>query len=724
MRFDSREDFGAAEPADRSEIDLPAMGRALARRKAWVLGPAALCLLVSTIGVSVVRPRYAAEAKILIENQESYFTRPDRGDRQPDALPDDEAVQSQVQLVTSRDIARDAIKALNLQGRPEFDPLARGLGTVTRLLVLLGLERDPLRVPPEDRLLSTYYDDLTVFPVVKSRVLSVQFTAQDPDLAARAANTISDLYIALQSGAKRDNAHAAATSLAALIADLKVRAAAAQTAAQEYRAANGLLVGTNNTTITAQQLTDISTQLAQARTAEADAQAKAGLLKDMIKANRIGEVPDVANNDLIRRIGDQRITLQAQLAQLGRTLLPGHPRMQELSAQLDDLNRQMRAAADRTVRTLENEAQIAAGRVDNLQAALDAQKRTATTAGADEVTLGNLELQARLLKEQLEFNTQRYQDAVARESAVSTPADARVISRAIAPAIPAFPKKGPTVAIFTLAGLLLSIGVVISRELLSGRPADRAVPPRAMPVQLAGDPVRAGEDHEVAGPSSIAEPPSAFPRPNGAAHDLSWAADAVETRRKGAGAVCTLVTGAGIELAVAPVALRFGRILARQNRVILLDCGAEPAGLDAALALSQEESSDAQDIKGLRDLLAGESSFTEVIHRDEASRLHIVPLGSSLVDAENEGNLAVVVRALAETYDHVVIATPVPTRSSMARQAAAHADLAILLVDDLSGEDAGACRAALEMAGVGEIVDLDVTDANVGADAGQARSAA
>lgn len=723
MRIDNQEDFGTAASADRSELDLPAMGRALARRKTWILGPAALCLLLSTIGVNVVQPRYAAEAKILIENQESYFTRPDRGDRQPDVLPDDEAVQSQVQLVTSRDIARDAIKVLDLQGKPEFDPLARGLGQVTRLLVLLGLERDPLRVPPEDRLLGSYYDDLTVFPVVKSRVLSVQFTAADPDMAARAANTISDLYIGLQSSAKRDSAHAAATSLAALIADLKVKAEVAQTGAQEYRAANGLLLGTNNTTIAAQQLTDISTQLAQARTSEADAQAKAGLLRDMIKANRIGEVPDVANNDLIRRIGDQRITLQAQVALLARTLLPGHPRMQELTAQLADLNLQMRAAAERTVRTLENEAHIAASRVDNLQAALDSQKLTATAAGADEVTLNNLELQARLLKEQLEFNTQKYQDALARESAVSTPADARVISRAIAPAVPAFPKKGPTIAIFTLAGLLLSVGIVISRELLSGRATGRSLRPGTLPVQLAAEPSRSGLD--IGAPPSFAAGPAGaavFVPSIAAARDLSSTADAVQTRRKENGAVCTLITAAGIELAVAPVALRFGRILAANGRVILLDCGAEPAGLDAALSLSQDESSGGQEIKGLRDLLAGEASFTDVIHRDEGSRLHIVPLGSSLVDAENEGNLAVVVRALAETYDHVVIATPVPTRSSMARQAAAHADLAILLVDDLSRDEAEASRAVLQGAGITEIVDLDVTDG--AAETDQARTAA
>ena len=217
----------------RRELDASHLGRVLARRKLWILGPALLGLIASVVGVNLVRPRYTAEAKILLENQESFFTRPDRTDASAQVpLPDDEAVQSQVQLITSRDIARDAVRRLGLPGNPEFDPMAGGFGSVQRLLVLLGLARDPLSNSVEDRLLTAYYERLNVYPVAKSRVLSVQFT--------------------------------------------------------------------NNTTITSQQLSDLTSQLAQARNAEAESQAKAKLLRDMIRQNRIADVPDVANSDLIR----------------------------------------------------------------------------------------------------------------------------------------------------------------------------------------------------------------------------------------------------------------------------------------------------------------------------------------------------------------------------------------------------------------------------------------
>lgn len=687
-------------PQARNDVDVFALGRAIKRRKLWVAAPVLACFLASTVAVTVIKPRYTAEAKILLENQESFFTQPDRADRAIDALPDEEAVQSQVQLVSSRDLARKAIKVLDLQGNPEFDPLADGLDRVSRLLVLLGLERDPLRAAPEDRILSSFAEKLTVYPVVKSRVLTLQFTSLDPDLAAKAANTVSMLYIGLQSEAKRDSAHAAATSLATLIAKVRDRVAAADSNVQAYRAETGLLLGANNTTITAQQLADVNGQLAQARTTQADSEAKAKLLRDMIKVNRIAEVPDVANNDMIRRVFDQRMLVKTQIAQQSQTLLPGHPRMQELNAQLADIDRQMRAAADQVVRTLENDAKISAGRVENLTAALDVQKKTASAAGADEVTLNTLELQAKLLKDQLEFNTQKYQEAVARENAVTTPADARVISRAVAPSVPSFPRKGPMIAILTLAGLVLSIGLVVARELLSGRAFVRESEPEGMPVQLAERSFH-GEERFEAVPRAMAPGLASGPASE-VAPDLLPVLTSVERRATGRGGVRTMVTGADGDAAVGAAALRIARALAREHRVILVDCGAGAGDVEAVLAFGPETSGTVDPRPGLLDLLSGTTSFAEVIHRDPLTRLHLVPMGTARADVTVDA-FATVVDALAETYDHVIFVAPQPAEDVL--PVADRVDLAILIETQNAAPDhTEARRAALQAAGATDVV--------------------
>ena len=696
MRSETFDEMMPREPGIRRELDLAHVGRMLARRRFWVIAPVLICFLGAAVAVNIIKPRYTAEAKILIENQENFFTRPDRTERDAPPLPDDEAIQSQVQLVTSRDIARETLKALDLQGDPEFDPIAGGLAPLNRLLVLLGLQPDPLRATPEDRMLSAYYDRLNVYPVVKSRVLSVQFTSVDPDLAAKAANTIADRYIALQSDAKRDAARSAATSLASLIADLKVRVAEAETKAQEYRAQNGLLVGTNNTPIASQQLADLTTQLAQAHTAQADAQAKAKVLREMIKANRIADVPDVANSDLIRRISDQRVLLKAQIAQQSMTLLPGHPKMKEMNAQLADLDSQLRIAGEKTVRQLENDAHIAAGRVENLKAALDASKLTASTAGSDEVNLRSLEQQAQLLKEQLDFNTQKYQEAVARENAVSTPADARVISQAVAPELPSFPKKLPTIAIITFAGLILSVGILIARELLSGRAFVEEAPGR-LPRSVAGRPI--GDMAEL-GATLDEEQEHLAAQEGGSDDDFVALVHAVRRHPKARGAVRLLLTGADDMVPIAPAALRLARMLAQTSRVILVDCGTRPEAIAPIL-----NSADGNPVRGLGDLLDGQTTFAEVIHRDPHSRAHLVPAGAMSED-DDRTSFGVLVDALGETYDQVILAVPVLGHGEV-MLGIEGADMAVLLLTARqTTAETDACRGALYAAGAPVVYTL------------------
>lgn len=424
MRSGYREDV---ETAGTSEIDLSRIFRVLGRKRWFVIIPTVAAMLAAGAYVNVIKPRYSAESRVLLENQENFLTRVDKGEKIDATAPDAEAVQSRIQLLTSRDLARRVVKTLALQGNEEFDPLAKGVGAFTRALILIGLARDPTLLSPEDRILETFADRLAVLSPTKTRVLSIEFTSRDPDLAAKGANAVADAYIDMQAEAKRANAHSAAQSLGALVDELRISAAQADAKAEEFRLKSGLLVGNNNTTISSQQLGDLNNQLSISRTAQADAQAKARLLREMLRQNRIADIPDVANNEHIRRLSEQRVTLRAQLALELRTLMPGHPRIKELQAQLGELDQAGRAAAERAVRALENDARIAGARVENLAHALEEQKKVAGVAGADEVHLRELERSAKLLKEHFEIESAKYQEALARERIRATPADARMI---------------------------------------------------------------------------------------------------------------------------------------------------------------------------------------------------------------------------------------------------------------------------------------------------------
>jgi uncharacterized protein involved in exopolysaccharide biosynthesis len=637
--------------ADGGELDLRGVMRALQARRRLIAVVTLCAFAASLLFVMVVKPRYTGVAQVLVENQESYFSRPEKAsaDQSP-ALPDAEAITSQVQLVMSRDLGRRAIEAMNLKGNPEFDPQAGGPGLLSRLLTLTGLRRGNDAEAREDKILQAYFDRLYVFAVTKSRVLQVEFTSWDPDLAAKGANQVARLYIDVQSDAKRANARMAAASLATLITDLRSKVAAAETRAEEFRAANGLLVGSNSLNMSGQQLADLNSQLTAARGQQAETLAKSQLIRDMLRAGRISEIPDVANNELVRRLAEQRITLRSQIAMESRTLLPGHPRIKDLHAQLAELESQIRGAGEKVARSLENEAKIAGARVVNLQSALDQTKKSVSGASSEEARARELDREARVLREQLEASTAKYQDALARQAAESTPGDARIISRANAPQQPSFPKRLPIVLFATLSALVLSVGFVLAAELLSGRAyvrplagsAPRTEPvfaarpdvmpaaqePRASKVPVAAEPpradaarrqrivaaeaARAGAIETEAVKASSTES-AAQGGPERVADAISGLAGRIAGRLSAGQASRILVTSGDSTLDGCRVALALGRALVADRRTILVDFCADPRADFSP--------------RGLADLIAGTVTFEDAIHRDRGSRLHLLPAG-------------------------------------------------------------------------------------------------
>ncbi|MCJ2083343.1 GumC family protein [Methylobacterium sp. J-090] len=653
-------------------LGLSQLSRLLRRSWRWIAVPTVVAGLGAVAFVQVVPPRYTGEAKILLESREAAFTRSSQ-ERGEQAVPiDEQAVASQVQVVMSRDLAREAIRRLKLVGNAEFDPDVAGIGPVQRLLMMIGLAKNPLERAPEDRVLEAYFDRLLVYPAGKSRILTVEFRAKDPELAAQAANTIAELYIASLEAAKTDTARYASTWLGGNIEALRTRVAEAEAKVEAYRARNGLIGGgTASQPLSAQQLGELSTQLSQARTVKADLAGRAKLIKEMIKDGRAFEIPDVANNEIIRRTVEQRITLRGQLALESRTLLPAHPRIKELTAQISDLDSQIKATAERVVRTMENDARIAEARVESLGAAVDSQRDVVSKGNSSEVQLRALEREAKAQREQLESYLSRYREASARDAESATPADARIVSRAVVPEVPSFPKKSPIITLAVVMALLFSTGGVIARHLLvdpddgrrrredeeAGAEAEAVQPsasarfafPEASPA-LARYGVTATTRFEpmaAAAAASIA-PVRAPARPGAPVPDR-FALDGLVVRlgedvRAGTGRRILLAETedqADIDGLSGTLSGALAEILAPGARTVILDLNGPACG--------------AEDV-GLTDLVAGEAPFLDVIQRVPGSRLDMVPRGFLDIDvlSEEPEALEITLDALAQAYDWVL----------------------------------------------------------------------
>src|ERR1700761_5141201 len=197
--------------SESGDIDLRALGDAIKRNRRWIIVPTVAALVLSVMAVNLITARYKSEARILIDGRENVFLRPNSERNEELTALDAEAVTSQVQLLLSRDLAREIIKKNKLAERPEFDPLLQGISPLKSLVALLGIGRDPFSMTPGERVLDAYFDRFTAYAVDKSRVIVIEFQSRDPDLAAKVANSIAENYLVLQQNARQPQAKSATT---------------------------------------------------------------------------------------------------------------------------------------------------------------------------------------------------------------------------------------------------------------------------------------------------------------------------------------------------------------------------------------------------------------------------------------------------------------------------------------------------------------------------------
>src|SRR4051794_22950747 len=591
-----------AAPAavDGGDLDLRLIGQALNRKRAWIIIPTLLALVASLTAVNLVPPRYKSEARILIDGRENVFLRPN-GEREDQRnAVDPEAVASQVQLLLSRDLAREVIKKNKLAELPEFDPVLQGLSPIKSLLALVGIGRDPFTLTPEERVLDAYFDRLAAYAVDKSRVIVIEFQSRDPDLAAQVANSIAESYLVLQQNARQQQARAAGQWLSGEIDNLRRKVADAESRVEDFRSKSSLFVGTNNTTLSNQQMGELNTQLNNARALKSDAESKARLIREMLQSGKPIEASDILNSELTRRLSEQRVTLRAQLAEQSSTLLDAHPRIKELKAQLADIDRQIREEASKLSRSFENDSRIAAGRVESLSASLEASKKQATSTNGQDVQLRALEREAKSQRDLLESYLAKYREATARENIDAAPADGRIISRALVSNTPAFPKKLPIVLLATLATLMLSAGCIATAELL------RMTAPRASAAFVPA-PVRRTEP-------VLASPPiaPALPDPEPAAPVAEIDQLAAQLLGAGEAARKIVVLGSGHSESITQTALSLARLLARSAKVVVVDLSASSPAFAAVSADPMGP--------GLGEFMLGGGSLAQVIKRDPLSR--------------------------------------------------------------------------------------------------------
>ena len=645
--------------ADDVDVDLQRLFSSLRRDWPRILIVALIVAAVAFLMLSLATPLYRAETRVLIESRESVYTRPQGAGADERAILDQQGVASQVQVITSTDILTEVARELDLASHSEFAGTQPSL--LDRLLMSVGI-KSGAETPPEQRLLSKFRENLTVYQVENSRVIVIEYSSSDPDLAARVPNAVADAYVASLKAAESQSNAAATRWLEPEIADLREKVKEAEAKVADFRAKSDLLIGQNNTVLATQQLAELSSELSRVRADRSATEARAeGVRVAIERGASLDTVPEVLASPLIQRLREREIDLRAQIADLSTTLLGNHPRIRALQSQLADLDAQIRAEARKVLDGLEAEAETARRRETELTSELNRLKAESARAGEQQVELRALEREATAQRELLESYLTRYREAAARGERDYLPVDARVFSRAIAPQEPYFPKILPLTFAAFAAGLLAMVIFTLLRELFSGRAMRPAtsfveadsgtvtVPDPAPAARAAAAPPAA--EVPTASPV-VVSPPRAEMAPTASKKltklgelDIEGAAEALISK----GVSRAIFVSPEGDDAAATAVLVAREVADAGLRVILLDLTVSGAATTPML--------ESGSYPGITNLLSSEAQFAEVIHSDLYSNCQVIPIGTA--DPEKAmrafDRLPIIMNSLSIAYDVVVV---------------------------------------------------------------------
>ena len=670
------------------DIDLGRLFSAVWERRKLVGAVVVVAAGTALVATTMMTPLYKGETRMLIESRSPNLLTGPAPAAANDPVLDSLNITSQAELLRSTDLIRQVVKDLRLDETEEFNPQAQSL--LPSPLVLLGLKQDPLDLAPEDRVIKEFREKMQVYAVENSRVIAVEFSSEDPELAASVPNRMAEVYLARQSGAKLDTNSDVAKWLEPEIKTLTEKVREAEAKVAEYRASAGLFQTTETSSLTAQQLNNISAELARARTDRANAEARAANVRAALESGReSATLAEVVGSQVIQRLRETEANVQAQVAEQSTVLLDNHPRLKGLRAQLAGIRQQISGETQKILASLSSEAEVSRLREQQLLQQLNEVKAASARAGEEEVGLRALEREATAQRQLLETYLARFREAASRADPNAAPADARIISSAFEPSEPYFPKVVPIVVIATLASLILSAVAIMVGALFSGRAlrpvyeedaaaSSHTPKPADGGSQVAGAPVDPIDAAATAVFLSAENNPEAE-RSSDIAKDEAFSVEGVANSLLRHGISCAFVLSPGGDAGSTATVMLAREVAERGKTAILLDL----TGSGCPTRLMAQETR----LPGITDLLCGETAFGDAIHSDRLSEAHIIPRGTADAAAAMRAaeRLKIIIDALVDAYDLVLVECGAAQPKNLARLGA-RAETEIVLSVPEGGE--------------------------------------
>ncbi len=668
----------------QTQLDLRRI-QAVFRRRMHLFFAAVLLALVVTVIITLrATPMYTATANLIIDRQQQQVV-----DTQAvlSGLPaDSSTVDTEVEVLRSRQLAERVVDTLNLTEDPEFNGRLAPPGPIGSVIdgvsVFLGaaapdaveeqLSAEAVALEKE-RVVDAVLGRLSIRRAGLTYVMNVSFTSEDPAKAARIANTFAERYMLEQLEAKFDATRQANTWLDSRLAELRVEVQAAEAAVAQYRAANNLL-SASGSTLTEQEISTYNQQLATVRASQAEAEARLRTARAQLARGSTGEdVGEALGSNVVQRLREQRATVSREVADLSGRYGPNHPEMVRAQRQLADIDAQIQAEIQRIISNLEAQAQVARERTASMAGSLGAARGTLAANNAAAVRLNELERNAESVRALYESFLGRFQETSSQEGIQES--DARIVSRAKVPT----GQSAPNVPLNLMLGLVLGIGaglaaVVLAELLDSGLTTSEEVELRIGLPALGAVPMMSSVADAVDRDLTpvdyvVAKPLSAFTEAL-----RSLRASILYSRLGGATKVVALTSALPAE-GKTTTAVCLTRVSAQAGAtVLIIDCDLRRRNVNRLLGIDPAV--------GLVEVLNGSVTLDQALIHDAPSGAWVLPLASGGFTPKDVFGSAAMDSLLAEVrqrFDLVILDTAPTLAVSDTRILTAKADVTVFL---------------------------------------------
>lgn len=636
------------------QFDLRELWLNIRRYKNTVAAILCIVVAVTLIGTLLTRPVYRAST--IIEVTPNSRSAVKFQNIESSHVPTKEYLRNQVSVLTSKALAQEVIKDLNLTEDPEIagEISQRGLlvGVSKLISVVLSHIRSSdteetveVSSDPNVSLINRFTGKLSATSIRNSTQFKVSFDSFDPKRSATIANGVADAYMRINDERRFNSSSSAKRFLNTEIQKVQAKLESSERELTEFARANDIVDVEDKGNILTSSLQDLSNKLTTIKGDRIAAEAQ------YLEASEtsFAASPAVLKSTLIGSLKGTRAELLGEYMRLSGIYKDDYPALAQLKQKIDQIDQEISAEAGKIVGGLKAEMNELREQETRLTEALDAQKTSM-------LDLQERSVQYNILKREWETNKELYGGLLERMKEVGVAAgvalnNAVIIDKAVIPNRKFSPSLFANLLLAITVGLMLGLGIALLLGYLDNTFNTSEELERVLNLSSLGMvPIIHRED--------LPDQPSIDLICHQAREDeASEAFRSVRTSLMfssplGAPPVLLVTSSApseGKSVSSANLAL----VLAQNDaKVLLVDCDMRRPRMHKAFSIPASP--------GLSELLTSKDSQS-VIRRTELDNLHLLTAGTlppNPAELLGSERMDEVLTSLKEHYDHIVLDAP------------------------------------------------------------------